>query len=150
MKLVFSGLARYADFSAGYALYVARAKTEKIMDEQAYHRVVKEYCAALADRFLKDGIVDLPGLGTLSVATLTRKGQYRGDKFIGYGQYDWKTGNYDGKLKTFGLVFLPRTEKKQNLRCYGFVANRKLFKKMKARYVEGHSWGLLDYKDEMI
>lgn len=145
MKLAFSGQARYTDFSDGYSLYMKRSKKGDVMDEAMYHRVIKEYCSALADRLGKDGMVDLPHLGTIAAARLTRKAQYRGDKFIGYGAIDWNTGKYDGKLKTFGLVFLPVIKQKQNLRSYGFVANRKLFKKIKAG-----SYALLDYNDEMI
>lgn len=145
MKLAFSGQARYADFSDGYALYQKRSKTGDVMNEETYHRVVKDYCSSLADRLEKQGMVDLPRLGTIAAARLTRKAQYRGNKFIGYGAIDWSTGKYDGKLKTFGLVFLPTQKRKQNLRCYGFVANRRLFKRVKA---SNHI--LLDYNDEMI
>lgn len=149
MKLAFSGQARYADFSDGYALYRKRAKSGSVMDEAMYHKVVKDYCTAVAERLERDGMADLPGLGSIMSARITRKAQYRGDKFVGYGGIDRQTGRYDGKLKTFGMVFLPRQRKKQNLRCYGFVANRRLFKRVKKNYEEGKIV-LMDFKDEMI
>lgn len=152
MKLAFSGQGRYADFSDGYALYRKRSKTKAVMDEKTYRKVVAEYCRLLSERFQEQGMVDLPGgLGTLFAATLTRKPQYRGKKFVGYGKMDWKKGHYDGNLKAFGMVFLPRRERNGNMRCFGYVANRRLFVKMKEKYESGNaSWAPLEFTDEMI
>jgi hypothetical protein len=150
MKLAFSGQARYTDFSDGYALYLKRSKKGNVLDEAMYRRVVKEYCQTAAERLIEDSMVDLPEIGTITAVSLIRKAQYRGDKFIGYGAKDWKTGRYDGKLKTFGLVLMPKSRRKQNLRCYGFVANRKLFKRMKKIYDSGRHWPLIDFNDKMI
>ena len=150
MRLAFSGKGRYTDFSDAYSLYLKRSKTGNVMDEKMYRRVIKDYCHALADRLLRDGMADVPGLGTITAATITRKAQYRGDKYIGYGGIDRTTGRFDGKLKTFGIVFLPQRGRKQNLRCYGFVANRRLFRKMKEKHENGSGWALIDFKDEMI
>ena len=152
MKLAFNGQGRYADFRKGYELYVKRSKLGKFMSEEMYRKVVRSYCRMLADTLENEGIVDLPGgLGSIAAATLTRKPQYRGKKFIGYGKYDWNRKHYDGQLKTFGMVFLPRRERTQNLRCYGFVANRRLFQRMKDMYDRGtNSWYTMEYNDKMI
>lgn len=152
MRLAFSGQARYAEFDEGYALYVKRSRLGQSVDKATYRRIVKAYCRMLADDLYEKGMVDLPGkIGSIAAATITRKPQYMGDKFIGYGKKDWKTGHYDGKLKAFGLVFLPRRGKNANLRSYGFVANRKLFKKMSSRF-HGYEcpWKTIEYKDEMV
>ena len=151
MKLAFSGQGRYADFRKGYELYVKRSRLGNFMSEEMYRKVVRSYCRMLADRLKEEGMVDLPGgLGSIAAATLTRKPQYRGKKFVGYGKYDWK-GHFDGRLKTFGMVFLPRRERTQNLRCYGFVANRRLFKGMKEMYDNGtNPWYTMKYNDKMI
>lgn len=151
MKLAFSGKARHTDFSDGYELYKARSKKGDLMDEAMYHRVIKDYCSTLADTLCETGMTDLPrGIGMIVAAQITRKAQYHGKKFVGYGKIDWETGRYDGKLKTFGLVFLPKGKKNQSMRCFGFVANRKLFKKMKSLYESRRPWELMNFKDEMI
>lgn len=152
MKLAFSGSARYAEMKEGYELYVRRSKLGNTVDEKTYNRIVKAYCRMLADKLFEDGMVDLPGeLGTITAATITRKPQYRGKKFIGYGKMDWKRGHYDGRLKAFGIVFLPRRERTQNLRSYGFVANRRLFKRMKDSYDKGLcGWKPVVFNDDMV
>lgn len=152
MKLAFNNRAHYPDYSDGYEVYRKRSRTGQYVDEGQYRRIVRMYCKALADRLTEEGIVDLPcGMGSIAGAVITRKPQYRGKKFIGYGGMDWKKGHYDGKLKTFGLVYLPRHGKNENLRSYGYVANRKLFKKMKSRYEENdRRWEPVIFNDEMI
>lgn len=152
MKLAFSGEGRYTDFDDAYRLYVSRSKTGQCMDEATYHRVIRLYCKRLAERLCENGIADLPSnMGSIAAATITRKARYRDGKFQGYGKWDWNTKTYDGKLKTFGMVYLPRQDKNNNLRCFGFVANRRLFKKMKAIYESGECpWYPIDFRDEMI
>jgi hypothetical protein len=152
MKLAFSGQARYTDFAEAYDLYVKRSRSESHMDETMFHRVIRMYCGLLADALFKDGQVDLPcSMGTIAAAIITRKPQYRGKKFIGFGGRDYKNGGYDGKLKTFGLVYLPRHDKNKNLRCFGFVANRKLFKRIKRAYAdETCSWSPITFDTKMI
>ena len=152
MKLAFSGQAHYSDLSKGYDLYVKRSRKDEYFDRETYNRVVRLYCRRLGERLGSDGIVDLPcDLGSLAAATITRKPQYRGDKFIGYGKMDWEKGHYDGQLKTFGIVYLPSRDRTQNLRCFGFVANRQLFKKVKGIYESDEcGWRLLDFNDDMI
>ena len=153
MKLAFSGQGRYPDLKSGYALYVHRNRTRKPMDEKTYNRVVKRFCAYLADLLEENGCVDLPcELGTVSTAVITRKPRYRYGEFVGFGAKNWKTGEYDGNLKAFGVVYLPKhDDKKQDLRCYGFVANRKLFQRLKAKYI-GYEcpWTPLNFNDKMI
>ena len=152
MKLAFSGEARYTDFSPGYELYVKRSKTGKYVDLKTYKRIVRSYCKALAERLCDEGYVELPaGLGAIAAITMDRKPQYRGKKFVGYGKMDWEKGHYDGSAKAFGITFLPRRRKKDNLRCYGFVANRALFKKIKAKSeTYGCRWKPLEYTDDLI
>lgn len=152
MKLAFSGQGRYPDLTEGYALYRKRSRKENALDEKMYNAVVKRYCKRLAERLVEEGIVELPnGMGTIAAATLTRKPQYRNGKFIGYGKRDYASGNLDGTLKTFGMVFLPRHTKNQNLRCLGYVANRKLFQTMKERYMSGEAdWLPMVFNEDMI
>ncbi len=152
MKLAFNGHAHYTDFADGYQLYVNRSRKGQCVDKKTYNRIVRMYCSILAERLQENGIVDLPNeMGMIAAAEIRRKPQYRGKKFIGYGKYDYKKGHYDGIIKTFGLVFLPRRERKQNMRCYGFVANRVLFKRMKEKYESGLClWQPIQFNDEMI
>lgn len=152
MKLALNGLAHYPDFNDGYRLYLKRAKKDNVLGEKTYRKVIKEYCKLLVEEIEDNGTADLPsGLGTITAAIITRKPQYRGDKFIGYGKMDWKLGHYDGKLKTFGLVYLPRHNKNASLRCFGFVANRRLFKRMKSIYDnQEKDWKPIDFNDKMI
>lgn len=152
MKLAFNGRGHYTDYSKGYELYVSRSRKGEYVDEKTYHRIVRKYCERLAANLLKCGIIDLPvEMGSIAACTITRKPQYRGKQFIGYGKMDWKTGHFDGKLKTFGLVYLPRQTKHKNLRCYGFVANRQLFKRIKEKWENGIAdWHPIEFNDDMI
>lgn len=152
MKLAFSGQARYTDFEDAYDLYVKRSKKGEYVDASMYSRIVRAYCKLLADKLFEDGMVDLPkGLGSIAAAIITRKPQFRGKTFIGYGKMDWEKGHFDGNLKTFGLVYLPEHEKNPNLRSFGFVANRRLFKRVKERYnSEDCPWQPIEFNDEMI
>lgn len=106
----------------------------------------------LAEDLKNNGMTDFPcGLGTVAAVTIRRRPQYRGEKFIGYGSYNWEKGHYNGEPDAFGLAFLPKRDKTQNLRCYGFVANRRLFKKMKERYQSYDCpWVPMEYGNEMI
>ena len=152
MKLAFSGEARYPNFTDGYRLYSKRVRKGSLVGFSAYCKVVRMYCASLAERLCKDGMVDLPaGLGMITVASFTRKPRYREGKFVGYGMYDWDTKKYNGNPKAFGLVYLPNRNRSENLRCYGFVANRKLYKRMKSMYDNDYkSWTPLEFNDDMI
>lgn len=153
MKLAFSGQGRYPDFSEGYALYLRRRRgSGEPMDEKTYGRIVKAYCRRIVERLLDEGMADLPcDLGSIAAVEIRRKPQYRGGEAVGYGGWDWRTRSWDGRLRTFGMAFLPSRRRTQNLRCYGFVANRRLFKRMKERSLEeGCKWRPLEYNDEMI
>lgn len=152
MRLALDGQAHYTDFKGGFELYCKRSKKRCFVNETLYRRVIRQYCRLLAERFVRDGMVDLPrDLGSLMCARLTRKPQYRGKQFIGYGKKDWTTGRYDGQLKTFGLIYIPYRGKQENLRCLGYVANRQLFKKIKEQYNKDNSYyGVVDFNDEMI
>jgi len=151
MKLAFSGKGRYPDFEKGYKLYVKRAKTDSVMSQQQYNRVIRAYCRALADELCETGMVELPHLGNLTVSLFKRRPLYRGKKFIGYGKMNWETREYDGSSKSFGVAFLPRHDKNQNLRCYGFVANRVLYNKLREIYDKFDCpWVPLGFSNEMI
>ena len=152
MKLAFNRQARYTDFSDGYSLYVRRSKKGMSVGSRTYNRIVKRFCELLSVKLYENGIVDLPSnMGAIAAAILTRKPQYRGDKFIGFGKMDWAKGHYDGSLKAFGVVYLPKHDKNQNLRGYGFVANRRLFTNIKEKYMNGDcAWQPVMFKDEMI
>ena len=152
MKLAFSGQARYPDMTDGYDLYVRRTRTGKPVDLKTYTAIVKEYCKMLAEDLENEGIVDLPcGLGSVAAVTIRRRPQYRGKKFIGFGKMDWKAGHLDGRINAFGIAFIPRRDKTNNLRCYGFVANRRLFKRIKEKYDFGLCpWSPMEYGKEMI
>jgi hypothetical protein len=154
MRLAFNGQAHYSDFGPGYDLYRRRARRDDILDKATYNRVVRQFCKMLSDRLTKEGIVDLPcQMGTIAASSFTRKPQYRGKQFVGYGKMDWKNKRYDGNLKAFGLVYMPRrgNKRNENLRCYGFVANRALYKTMQ-RIHEGAEcpWRPVEFKDDMI
>ena len=152
MKLAFHGQAKYADMSDGYDLYRRRTRTNEPVPLYIYTAVVKEYCRMMAEDLEKEGMVDLPvGLGTIAAVRIFRRPQFRGKKFVGYGKFDWKKGHYDGEPWAFGLAYLPRRTKTQNLRCYGFVANRRLFKRMKELH-DGYDcpWVPMEYGNEMI
>lgn len=152
MKLAFTGESRYPEYKSGYELYRKRARQRFTVDADTYRRVVREYCRILAAQLEENGIVDLPGvLGSIAAVELKRRPQYRGKKFIGFGKMDWEKGHYDGTFKTFGISFLPRHGKIQNLRCYGFVANRELFKRIKKKSIEDDcGWVSLSFNDKMI
>lgn len=152
MRLAFSGQAKYPDMTDGYELYVSRTRAGKPVDLHTYTAVVKEYCSLLSEELKQIGFVDLPcELGMIAAVSIRRRPQFRGKKFIGYGKMDWKKGHYDGEPKAFGLAFLPKRNKTNNLRCYGFVANRKLFKKMKELYQSYDCpWVPMEYGKEMI
>lgn len=152
MKLAFSGQARYADYDAGYELYTKRSKAGKSVDKKTYKKIVRLYCKFLADKLAAIGMADLPcDLGMIAAAFIPRKPQFRGEKFVGYGKVDWTTGQFDGSTKAFGIVFIPRRRAKQNLRCYGFVANRKLFRAIK-RISDSVDcpWKPMAFTDDMI
>jgi len=152
MKLAFSGEARYPEYEDGYALYRKRSKSGSYMDYKTYKKVIREYCKAIAERLRDEGYVQLPAdIGALAAVSIERKPQFRGKKFIGYGKMDWEKGHFDGSNKAFGITFLPRMRKKNNLRCYGFVANRQLFKRVKAESERYQcKWRPLEFSDEMI
>ncbi len=152
MRLAFTGEGRYAEFEKSYDEYVKRSKKGEYVDFKTYKRLVKGYCKKLARRLIEDGMVDLPcDMGSIATATLTRKLQYRGKKVVGYGKMDWKKGHYDGKLKAFGIVYLPRRGKNANMRSYGFVANRRLFQKMKNIHESGESnWTPIEFNEGMV
>ena len=151
MRLAFSGEARYADCTEGYKLYMKRARKECLVNDATYKKVLKAYCRRLSERLKQNGMVDLPcGLGMVSTTIHTRRPMYRDGKFDGYGMMDWKTGARDGKLKVFGIAFLPK-HGKGSLRCYGFVANRKLFQAMKEKYNgDDCQWVPIEFNNEMI
>ena len=152
MRLAFSGKARLPEFNDAYELYVSRAKSRDCMDEPMFRRVIKSYCRMLANQLEESGMVDLPmSIGSVCAAEINRKPQYRGKTFVGYGKIDWKRKCYDGSPRAFGIVFLPNRDKAHNLRSYGFVANRKLYKRIKEIY-ESYDcpWVPLEFNDEMI
>lgn len=152
MKLAFSGQGHYSSFDDGYALYMKRDKSGAPLDKKTYKRIIRSYCKILAQRLLEDGVVDLPSrFGRIAAVRITKKPQYRGQRFVGYGAMDWKKGVYDGKLKTFGITYIPRRDRSQNMRCLGFVANRQLFKRVKSFFNEGScGWDLMDFNEEMV
>ena len=151
MKLAFNSKGHYTDFDKGYEIYLKRSRFGETLTSKEYRRVIRDYCKMLAERLKKNGIIDLPNeIGSIAACTITRKPQFRGDKFVGYGKMDWQKGHYDGTLKTFGICFLPRHGKHKNFRCFGFVANRQLFKEVKKIYEDGCEWVPLQFKDEMI
>lgn len=152
MKLAFNGKAKYTDFTPGYELYKKRTRSREVLPIAIYKRIVRAYCKLLSDRLIHEGNIDIPYCaGMIAAAEFTRRPQYRGKKFIGYGKKDWETGYYDGNLKAFGLAYLPVRGKNENMRCYGFVANRKLFKKMQQAYEEYYrEWEPVKFDDSMI
>lgn len=151
MKLAFNGQAKYPDYNDGYEKYRNRKRFDKPVPLNVYKNVVRDYCKIIAEELENNGMAELPaGLGMIAAATFTRKPYYRDNKFVGFGKMDWKNGNYDGSFKAFGITFLPKHDKK-NMRCFGFVANRQLFKRMKNIYdSENCNWTPLDFNDKMV
>lgn len=152
MKLAFSGKGRYTSFDGGYDRYVKTSKTRRPVGKKEYKKVVKMYCEMLAGILEREGIVDLPcDIGAIAAIRIRRKPLFMGSRFVGYGKKDWKNGGiYDDSREAFGLAFLPKHDN-ANMRCYGFVANRKLFKRMKALYDEFTCpWVPMRFTDEMI
>ena len=152
MKLAFNGKAHYPNLKEGYSLYAERTRTRVNLTPEQYNKVIKLYCSILAGRLLENGVVDLPGnIGSIYASVINRNAQYRGNKFIGYGKMDYGTGFYDGTMKAFGFVFLPNRKANQNLRSYGFVANRRLFKKIKGLYESDYCpWMPIEFNDDII
>lgn len=152
MALAFSGKGHYPDYEDGYALYLKRSRKKTPLDKKIYKRVVRAYCELMAKRLLEEGMIDLPGkMGSIEAAVFKRKPQYRGTQFIGYGAMDWKKGHRDGTIKAFGIVYRPRRDMNPNLRCFGFVANRRLFQMMKMKYEQGGCmWMPIPFNDDMI
>ena len=151
-RLAFHNRGKYTDFEKSYELYCKRCKKSSPVNYQTYKNIVREYCKCLADRLANDGMVDLPSnLGTIIVSDIRRKPQYRGDKFVGYGKMNWKEGRYDGSNKALGIVFLARRDKTENLRSFGFVANRRLFYRIKELFDSGLSnWQPMEFNETMI
>lgn len=152
MKLAFNGKAHYPDFKAGYELYKSRARSRECMSERDFNKVIRCYCKYLVNRLKLYGMADLPmGLGSIAAATIRRRPLFMGKMFVGYGKKDWKNGGYDGSHKAFGIVFLPSRKRNANLRSFGFVANRELYKRMKAIYeLDYCPWVPFEFNDEMI
>ena len=151
MRLLFKGEGRFADFAPAYELYLRRKRSGNPLDETMYRRVLKAYCRRLALRLEEDGMVDLPcELGSIGTALIGKRYVYRNGKYVGYGAFDYKKWEYDGNLKAFGVAYLPK-HGNDSLRCFGFVANRNLFQRMKKKYMESQcSWIPMDFNIEMI
>lgn len=153
MRLAFHNEARYPDFDEAYGRYVSGSRSRTPVDDRTYRRVVREYCGILAGRLEKEGMVDLPlDMGMLAVAEIRRKARYKDNKFVGYGRVDWLGGGgYDGSPTALGVVYIPSRRKTANLRSYGFVANRRLYKRIKALYESGDAeWSPMEFNDDMI
>lgn len=151
-KLAFSCKGKYPDFSKGYTLYNDRSRKTKPVDKRTYCNIIRDYCKYLSEKLERDGMVDFPkGIGTLFVTMFRRKPQYIGKQFVGFGKMDWKRKAYDGSSSAFGIVFLPSRRYTANLRSFGFVANRRLFQRLKQEYDEGTcSWKPIDFNEKMI
>ena len=128
-----------------------RSRTDITLNFDTYKRIVRDYCKALASEICETGMIELPRIGSLAVSLFRRKPRYRNNKFVGYGKYDWEKKEYDGSKNSFGVAFLPRHDKNNNLRCYGFVANRRLYQKLKEIYEKFDCpWVPLGFTNEMI
>lgn len=152
MRPAFYGKAGSTDMTCGYRCYSTRKKKHEPVSTVIYGRVVRAYCRRLAGKLEKDGMVQLPcGIGLLSAAFVRRKPRYRDGRFLGIGMYDPRTGKYDGTTEAFSIVLFPDISGTQNLRCYGFVCNSRLFRRMKKAWTEGTcAWRPARYDDDMI
>jgi len=153
MPLAFNRQARYPDFSEAYGRYVSGARTRGCVDEATYRRILRAYCSILADRLVDEGMVDLPcDMGMIAVAEIKRKARYVNGKFAGYGMVDWRRGGArDGSPTALGVVFIPTRRKTANLRSYGFVANRRLYHRIKYAVDSGMvDWMPMEFNDDMI
>lgn len=132
--MFFEGKARRADYGPGYARYLSRCvKTPKdrVLDDKAYGKVIQAYCQHLADTLENQGIIDLPsGMGSIVAVRIRLKPQY--NKAMG----KWFTKGTNPH--SFGFIYTPRREKGyENLRCYGYRANRRLYDRMRKKYDDG-------------
>ena len=72
------------------------------------------------------------------------------DIYLDFLRREAEGGKYP-QYKAFGMAYLPKRNKTQNLRSFGFVANRRLFNKMKQKHTEGFcGWSLLPFSDSMV
>lgn len=151
-KLAFNGEGRKIDYDKGYTLYANRSRKGEAVKKATYKKIVRGYCREMAEKLYDEGFVDLPnGMGTIAAAMIRRKPQFIGKRYVGIGKMDWETGMRDNSRKAFGIVFLPKWDMKGSLRCYGFVANRRLFQRMKQRYESFKSpWEPIEFNDSMI
>lgn len=101
----------------------------------------------LADRLEKEGMVDLPSdIGMLAAVNIRKRPVYdkREGKYRPARSIDWdkvrETGTmaYKDSPNTFGFVFVPKHLRKRAIfRCFGFVANKSLYKKLRQEYNKG-------------
>lgn len=146
----FVNKAKYPDLSNGYLLYRNRSSltpTDRLLAEQKFNRVVKKYCKELATRIEEQGVADLPSdIGALVAVNIRKRPVYdkREKKFRPARNVDWnKTREtkeivYKTDPNTFGFVFVPKHVKGRNIfRCFGFVANKSLYKRLRSKYNDG-------------
>lgn len=146
----FVNKARYPDLTNGYLLYRNRSAmtpSDRVLTESQYNRIVKSYCKELANRIETEGIADLPSdIGAIVAVNIYKKPVYdaREKKYRLARNIDWNATRENKKItykdspNTFGFVFAPKHIKKNNiLRCFGFVANKALYKRMRVKYNDG-------------
>ena len=146
----FKHTARYPDLTNGYMLYRNRSMNtppDRLLTEEQYNRIVKSYCKELAGRIESQGVADLPSdMGAIVAVNIYKKPVYNAKekKYKLARSIDWNATRetkeivYKDCPNTFGFVFAPKHIKKNNiLRCFGFVANKALYKRLKAKYDEG-------------
>lgn len=145
--MFFNGKARHTDFSSGYSRYLGRCKKtpdDRVLGKGGYVDVVRAYCKHLADMLEAEGTIDLPcGIGSIVAVSIRRKPTY--DK----GRNMWRGTR--GDRYTFGFIFSPRRERGyENFRCYGFRANRELYKRMRKKYDDGELPFYLSDKESFL
>ena len=145
--MFFNGKAHHPNFDAGYRRYLGRSKKtpdSRIFGKGEYVDVVRSYCQHLADMLESDGMIDLPcGIGSIVAVSIRRKPTY--DKT----RNAWR--GTKGDKYTFDFIFSPRRESGyENFRCYGFRANRELYKKKKKKYDDGELSFYLNDKESFL
>ena len=146
----FINKARYPDLTNGYLLYRNRSSLtppERLLTEAQFNRVIKRYCKRLATMVEDCGVADLPcDMGAIVAVNIKKRPVYdaREKKFKPARSVDWdktretKSMVYKYDPNTFGFVFAPKHIRGRNIfRCFGFVANKSLYKRMREKYNDG-------------
>lgn len=146
----FTHKAKYPDLTNGYLLYRNRSSltpSDRLLTEQQFNRIVKKYCKHLACNVEECGVADLPSdIGAVVAVSIKKRPFYdtREKKFKPARSIDWNKTRETKELvyktdpNTFGFMFVPKRMRGMGIfRCFGFAANKSLYKRLRAKYNDG-------------